>query len=195
MSIFLDEAEIKQVVTSAITEHHAIYTERSISLADRITKAVTQLLELKALQAVTEAAKEAGVAKAQGEAIYHSLTREQLIRERAYEIAISSLNGATVADSTMHGLAADIAERVTNGHPRTKVTPDVPDFQKFIDDIFGRNEWRREGWNDARARMIRSINEQLKQSEFSHILAPFKTTQLKIIRDFIGSFKFDPAKP
>jgi len=44
MSIFLDEAEIKQVVSSAITEHHAIYTERSISLADRSTKAVTQLL-------------------------------------------------------------------------------------------------------------------------------------------------------
>jgi len=95
----------------------------------------------------------------------------------------------------MHGLAADIAERVANGHPRTKVTPDVPDFQKFIDDIFGRNEWRREGWNDARSRMIRSINEQLASPSKSHVLNKANVVQLKIIRDFIGSFKFDPTKP
>jgi hypothetical protein len=188
MSIFLDESEIKQVVSSAIIEHHR--SDGSVVLADRITKAVTVLLELKAVQAIAEGAKE----EAKAEAIYSHLTREQVIRDKAYAYA-AGLPEAKWGPHYLHKNAEEIATKIENGFTPAPVTPDVPDFQKFIDDIFGRNEWRREGWNDARSRMIRSINEQLASPSKSHVLNKANVVQLKIIRDFIGSFKFDPTKP
>lgn len=203
MSIFLDESEISYVVSKAIDETNRVGPNTHSVLVPAVTKAVTNLLELKALQAVAEAAAEQGNAEASATNAYddYSQTAVQQIRSDAYSIA--QRHTTNDRPDELHSLAKAISEHIEAGFTpaNTKILtamikPELSGFQEAIDAIFGRTEWRREGWNDARSVMIRKINEQIKNRfNDSYVLQPFKTPQLKIIRDFIGSFKFDETKP
>lgn len=86
---------------------------------------------------------------------------------------------------------------------RVKIEVDQTELDEAVAGLFGKSEWRREGWNDAKAVMIRVINGVQRAIEHStsnvadelSLLAGFNQEQLKKVRSFISSFVFDPEKP
>jgi hypothetical protein len=124
---------------------------------------------------------------------------DQDIRVEAYNLAVRR-GSYGVTEDELHKLAADIAENIRHGFTKKRETfqakPGTPDFQDAIDAIYGRTEWRREGWNDCKAVMLGALRKQLngEQPIGKWMLSKTKNT-LHDVRDFIASFDFDPSKP
>lgn len=68
--------------------------------------------------------------------------------------------------------------------------------------LFKREDYRREGWNDLKAVLIRQLNEKISWDGANHYLPHkqvtsiyFTPAELEAFRDFIATQQFDPTKP
>lgn len=76
----------------------------------------------------------------------------------------------------------------------------ISDIQSLLGD---KTDYRREGWNDNKAVMLRFLRDLIRETESTgrgytggeQVLSGFSVAELKKVRSFIASFHFDPTKP
>ncbi len=205
MTTTIDRPEIEAAVRNGIRGFHKslghIEFGDSVDpfLLDLITSNITALLDRKVEEAIAEARCEVvPPVTSIGEL---STMSDRDVRAHAYNVA-SRIVPKSWNQDQVHGEAEKIARNIEDGFPsKTEVLsvtikPDMTEFQEMIDSIFGRTEWRREGWNDLKAKLLRTLNKEINSPDIdSFVLHPLGLSSLKVVRDFIAKFNFDPTKP
>lgn len=203
MGLFTEE-QLEVAITKGIRAFHALkgidvcFPTVDPLIVSEVTKQIVALIE----KAAAEPDEDEPLL--QGEALVGVSDAEfnLAVSIAAYELALKHPNAAWGMDYT-HKIAAEIGVKLHQGFKpeenhivqtlSIKIEPDTAAFRKAIDDIFGSVEWRREGWNDAKAVMLRKLNKQIKHpDDDSYILRNFPQAKLELVRKFIASFQFDP---
>jgi hypothetical protein len=197
----LDHSEITAAIKDVLFFDVGVARSAEERVAEAASKAVCDLLERKAREAFAEAASAyvPPITPEPASAMVRSEMSPTDIRLEAYAIAAKRPSyGVTNAEFHQH--AEEIARNIERGFAKPEVDttgkPGGKSFHDLVDKIYGRTEWRREGWNDCKAVLIRTITRQLNgEHPVGHWMLEKKHNSLANIRDFIASFNFDPKKP
>lgn len=131
-----------------------------------------------------------------GEFVSAAVTPEEL-RAKSYDLAIRS--GHSHDQANLHDFAAQVEQNIVHGFAEKTLTYKIKVDTSALDEVlareFGRNEWRREAWNDCKAVMIRVLNQQIAKPQSDSFVLRLKPHQLENVRSFVASFQFDPDMP